>query len=62
MVWWLWEARGWDPETWLDPLQPFSVGTVLAQWTVAIVALLLLNRWLVRHSGTADGSTEERMR
>lgn len=53
MAWWLWEARGWDPEGWLDPLQPFSVGTVLVQWTVAIVALLLLNRWLVKHSGAA---------
>ncbi len=48
MVWWLWEARGWDPEGWLNPLRPESVGTVLAQWGVALIGLLLLNRWLAR--------------
>lgn len=51
MIWWLWEAKGWDPEGWLSPLKPFSVGTVLLQWAVALGLLLLLNRWLVRHSG-----------
>jgi len=46
MIWWLWEARGWDPEHWLDPFRSASVGTVLAQWAVVLVALLVLNRWL----------------
>ncbi|MEM7583925.1 MAG: sodium-dependent transporter [Acidobacteriota bacterium] len=46
MVWWLYEARGWDVQGWLDPWQPFSVGTVLLQWTVALVLLLLANKWL----------------
>ncbi|MEM1206143.1 MAG: sodium-dependent transporter [Acidobacteriota bacterium] len=53
MVWWLWEARGWDPESWLDPLGTFSVGTVLAQWALGLTLLLLLNRWLARRSGVA---------
>ncbi len=52
MVWWLYEARGWDVEGWLDPLNPISVGTVLLQWAVALIILLILNRWL------ADRSTE----
>lgn len=46
MIWWLYEARSWDVEGWLDPMGTFSVGTVLLQWTVAIIALLLLNRFL----------------
>ena len=46
MIWWLYEARGWDVEGWLDPMGTFSVGTVLVQWAVAIIALLLLNRFL----------------
>lgn len=48
MVWWLWQARGWDPDGWLNPFRPESVGTVLLQVGVAIVLLLLLNRWLAR--------------
>ena len=57
MVWWLYEARGWDVDVWLDPLQPLSVGTVLAQWAVALAALLALNRWLT--SRVARASREE---
>lgn len=48
MIWWLWQARGWDPEGWLDPLRPESVGTVLLQWAVALIALGAMNRWLAR--------------
>ncbi len=57
MVWWLYEARGWDLEGWLDPFQPFSVGTVLLQWAIALAVLLALNRWLVARSArSAEGS------
>jgi NSS family neurotransmitter:Na+ symporter len=48
MVWWLWEARGWDPEGWLHPFRSETVGTVLLQWLVALTLLFLLNRWTVR--------------
>jgi NSS family neurotransmitter:Na+ symporter len=46
LLWWLWEARGWDPEAWLDPFGTATVGTVLVQFFVALVGLLLLDRWL----------------
>lgn len=60
MVWWLWEARGWDEQGWLDPMKSASVGTVLLQWTVGIVALLLLNKWLARRSmATATAAKEK---
>ncbi len=51
MVWWLWKEGGWDP------FQPFSAGTVLMQFAVAIAALLALNRWLARHSGAGEEVT-----
>ena len=54
MVWWLKTARGWDPAGWLDPFQPETVGTVLLQWTVALVFLLLINRWLAKRSGVQE--------
>ena len=50
VVWWLWQAQGWDPEGWLNPLNPTSAGTVLVQWAIALVALVALNRWLARNT------------
>ena len=55
MVWWLWEARGWDPGGWLDPFRPESVGTVLLQAGVALVALIGVNRWLGRRRAGEAG-------
>jgi len=57
MVWWLWEARGWDPSGWLNPFAIDSVGTVLAQWAVALVVLLAMNRSLARRSLSATGAS-----
>ncbi|MDH3746051.1 MAG: sodium-dependent transporter [Acidobacteriota bacterium] len=53
--WWLWEARGWDPE-WLDPFQSANVGTVLVQFAIALTALVLANRWLASRSGRVGKS------
>ena len=36
----------WDPEGWLNPFSSTNVGTVLAQFAVALAALIALNRWL----------------
>jgi len=47
LVWWLWQAaRVYAPDSWYNPFDPFSVMTCLAQWAVAIVAFISLNRWL----------------
>jgi NSS family neurotransmitter:Na+ symporter len=57
MGWWLWQARGWDPEGWLDPFRAESAGTVLLQIVTAVVLLLLFNRWLARRmAGQEAGS------
>ncbi len=53
MIWWLWEARGWDVEGWLDPWQPLSVGTVLLQLMIAAL-LCGFNRWLADRSTRAS--------
>jgi len=60
MLWWLWESRSWDPQGWLSPFKSASAGTVLLQWAIALVVLVVLNRWLVRHCGAhrSDGTEE----
>ena len=55
-VWWLWQAvQGGDLMATLTPFSSFNVGTVLIQWAVVLVALLLLNRFLAdKMSGPGD--------
>ncbi len=53
--WWFYQVRGADLAGWLDPLREANVGTLVAQWTVVLLTLLLLNRWLAAR--TARGSS-----
>ncbi|MEM6795101.1 MAG: sodium-dependent transporter [Acidobacteriota bacterium] len=54
LVWWL---RDLGPGWW-QPLATYSVGTVLLQWTIALVVFAILNRWLARHSGVPAAETD----
>ncbi|MDX1632129.1 MAG: sodium-dependent transporter, partial [Thermoanaerobaculia bacterium] len=57
MVWWLLQTREWNPETWLDPTGVYTAGTVLAQWSVALVLLILANRWLADRWSSGRGES-----
>ena len=57
LVWWLYQARGWDPQ-WLAPFAEANVGTVLFQWAVVLAALLLFNKVIVKKVRAADAATE----
>lgn len=59
--WWLYQARGWDPTGWLDPLGVENVGTILLQWGVVLAALLAGNRWLARHTRSEPQPPDDRM-
>lgn len=49
LVWWLYQAAVvYAPDTWFNPLDPYSVMTCLVQWGVILIGLILLNRWMVR--------------
>ncbi len=51
LVWWLFlSATEYARDSWYDPFDPYSVMTCLAQWGLALVAFLALNRWLVRRT------------
>lgn len=61
LVWWLWQARGWDPEGWLDPLGIENVGTILLQWGVVLAVLLAANRWLASRTRPAPVTSADHM-
>jgi NSS family neurotransmitter:Na+ symporter len=46
LAWWF--RQTWDEATWWNPFRTFSLGTCLGQWGIALLALLLCNRWLAR--------------
>ena len=51
LVWFLYQSWQDNPEGWLSPIDPenvANVGTVLTQFAVVLVALMLANRWIVR--------------
>ena len=54
LVWWLYQARGWNPD-WLDPFGEDNVGTVLVQFAAVLIVLLLANRWIASHT-RSDGN------
>jgi NSS family neurotransmitter:Na+ symporter len=49
--WWLYRsATVYAPDTWFNPLEPFSIMTCLLQWGLVLVILLAINQWLCRRS------------
>jgi NSS family neurotransmitter:Na+ symporter len=56
--WWLYQSASvYSPDRWFDPFDPFSVMTCLAQWGIALVVFIALNRWL---AGRTLGSRGEK--
>ncbi|MBN2342146.1 MAG: sodium-dependent transporter [Deltaproteobacteria bacterium] len=46
--WWFKQSFEWNSEQFLNPLEPFSVGTVLLQWAIVLIFFALLNKYLVK--------------
>lgn len=48
LVWWIYlSASVYAPDTWFNPLSPFSVATVFVQWGIAIGLFKFYNREIV---------------
>ncbi|KAA3610628.1 MAG: sodium-dependent transporter [Calditrichaeota bacterium] len=53
IVWWFYQAiTSYHPDSWWDPLQPFSVGTCIAQWGGVILLFVIFNNKMYRKSHT----------
>lgn len=49
--WWFYlSATVYAPDTWYNPLDPFSVMTILVQWGIILGAFFALNKWLARRT------------
>jgi len=48
LVWWMWKsATEYAPDSWYNPLDPFSVATCLLQWGVGLLVCFLVARRLL---------------
>ncbi len=57
IAWFLYDNWKNEPEGWLRPFNPenvANVGTVLVQFAIVLVGLLLANRWIVRRNEETD--------
>ncbi|MCG6954450.1 MAG: sodium-dependent transporter [Gemmatimonadetes bacterium] len=59
MAWWLWSARGADFKATWSLFRPENVGTVLIQWGVVLIILLLANKWMGRSLKEGVGQPED---
>lgn len=48
--WWFYQAIGWDKKEWWHPFKVTSAGTIIFQWLILLVLVLLLNRHLARRT------------
>lgn len=46
--WWFWQSYSQNPHTWFNILSPFSVGTVLFQWLIALGLFIILNKSITK--------------
>lgn len=56
--WWIWQAITWYPENWWDPMEVFSVGTIMLQFTIVLGIAVLSNNWLAKKIGQGRDITE----
>lgn len=43
--WWVGQAASWYPETWWNPLKKLSPATMVLQWALLLVLVIVLNNW-----------------
>lgn len=44
--WWVWQSITWYPDTWWNPMEIFSTGTIIMQFAIYFILALLTNNWL----------------
>ncbi len=52
--WWFYQAISWDRKEWWHPFKMNSAGTILLQWAILLVLVLLLNKKLAGWTGKPE--------
>ncbi|MDH7513789.1 MAG: sodium-dependent transporter [Clostridiales bacterium] len=46
--WWVFQAVTWYPTSWWNPWKTLSPGTMVLQWSLLMIMVIVLNRWFAR--------------
>jgi neurotransmitter:Na+ symporter, NSS family len=57
--WWIYQSIAAHPKTWWHPFETFSTGTLIAQWGLVLIVVLLLGRLLARRIEAGPMPREE---
>ena len=57
--WWIYQSVRDNPQTWWNPMETFSTGTMFLQWGIVLVLVLLLNRFLANRIAAGPMTLEE---
>lgn len=54
--WWVYQSITWYPDNWWAPFETFSVGTIILQFAILLLAVLLTNNLLANKIKASPGS------
>lgn len=58
--WWLYQSVAvYAPDTWFNPLEPYSIMTCLVQWGLALTVFIALNRQMAQRTLHRSGTPED---
>lgn len=57
--WWVYQSSTWYPDNWMAPFEVFSVGTILLQFGILLIIVLITNNLLVKKIIPSPGSIYE---
>jgi NSS family neurotransmitter:Na+ symporter len=59
--WWIYQSVKDNPQSWWNPVETFSTGTMFVQWGLVLVLVLALNRFLARRIEAGPMTTAEEL-
>ncbi|HQO76685.1 MAG TPA: sodium-dependent transporter [Candidatus Saccharicenans sp.] len=58
--WWVFQAITWYPDSWWNPWEKLSPGTMVLQWSILIIAVIVLNKWFSEKIRLGSGLPDEK--
>jgi NSS family neurotransmitter:Na+ symporter len=57
--WWVFQAITWYPDSWWNPWEKLSPGTMVLQWSILMIAVIVLNKWFSEKIRSGSGLPDE---